>query len=53
MHGGMNVYAVNALIAQVTGVRTVTTTIDKIVAFKKVYENQGGCHPMLQNRPTP
>jgi hypothetical protein len=53
MDGGMNVYAANALIAQVTGARTVTTTIDKIVAFKKVYENQGGCHPMLQNRHTP
>jgi hypothetical protein len=53
MDGGMNVYAANVLIAQVTGVRTVTTTIDKIVAFKNVYDNQGGCRPMLQKRPTP
>jgi hypothetical protein len=53
MDGGTNAYAANALIAQVTGARTVRTTIDKIIASKKVYEDQGGCHPMLHITPAP
>jgi hypothetical protein len=33
MDGGVNVYAASALIAPVTGVRTVASTVDKIFAF--------------------
>lgn len=51
MDGGMNVYAANALISQVTGGNTVTKVIDTIIKFKRTYASAGGCHPRLRNGP--
>jgi hypothetical protein len=35
----------------VTGARTVTQAIDKIIGFKRLYKESGGIHPELQYGP--
>jgi hypothetical protein len=49
--GGMSIVAANALILRVTGARTVTQAIDKIIGFKRLYKESGGIHPELQYGP--
>jgi hypothetical protein len=48
----MSIVAANALISRVTGARTVTQAIDKIIGIKRLYKESGGIHPELPYGPT-
>ena len=47
--GGMNVYAANQRIVEITGSKSITGIIRKLVEFKKTYKDNGGVHPQLKN----
>ena len=47
--GGMSLIAANERILTVTGERTITKMINRLIAFKKVYKEDGGIHPQLRN----
>jgi hypothetical protein len=53
--GGLSsiVAANDALISRITGARTVTQAIEKMIGcFKRLYRDSGGIHPELQYGPT-
>ena len=45
---GHSILSANDHIHTVTGGKTVTAVIDKIISYKREYKDQGGCHPSLQ-----
>ena len=47
--GGMSLLAANQRIHTITGGKTVTAVIDKLIAFKRAYAADGGVHPELRN----
>lgn len=47
--GGMALIAANDQILSVTGAKTVTGVINKLIAFKGLYKDDGGIHPNLKN----
>ena len=47
--GGMSILAANNRIMSVTGARTITQVIQKLIDFKKEYKADGGVHQRLRN----
>jgi hypothetical protein len=47
--GGMSIIAANNRICSITGERSVTKIIDKLISFRNVYKEHGGIHPQLMN----
>jgi hypothetical protein len=47
--GGMSLIAANNRITTITGATTITGVINRLIAFKKTYQAEGGVHPQLKN----
>jgi hypothetical protein len=49
INGGMSLIAANNRITTITGATTITGVINRLIAFKKTYQAEGGVHPQLKN----
>jgi hypothetical protein len=45
----MSLIAANNRITTITGATTITGVINRLIAFKKTYQAEGGVHPQLKN----